>query len=472
MTALALEVNDAGLLLLPEGRPRPDESPCLALFEGGEVLTGALAASRAHQSPRAVHDAYLDPLDTEVLGRPFPAGIRRADLAYAHLVALRDGVPAESEVFLAVPGFWSAERLGLLLGVAKAAGLRVAGLVDAAVAAASLLADHRPALHVDLTRHRVVVTALEPAAAAEGAPLAEIERVRVASPESAGLKAFEDRLVRVIADAFVAETRFDPLHSGASEQVLRDGLPGWLRELRRLPSVDVSFRAGGREHQASVPRERLAEATIDLQRAVAREVQALRPEGDARLLVSARVSGVPGIVEHLRGATGLDALELPMDGAVSATLRHRDRLRHEGPALPFVTRLPAAGALRAKPARPGPRPTHLLLGGVAHALGSAELALGTAPPLGVRGLGLRREGVLPHHASIVVEEGELWVVDKGAGRTFLNGEPVDERRSLRAGDRLRLGDPGVELLLVAIAGGEAPNASPGEAANPPDGDLP
>ena len=33
MAAVALEVNDAGLLLLREGTPRPQESPCLALFE-------------------------------------------------------------------------------------------------------------------------------------------------------------------------------------------------------------------------------------------------------------------------------------------------------------------------------------------------------------------------------------------------------------------------------------------------------
>jgi hypothetical protein len=447
MPSLALEVNDAGLLLLPEGQPRPEVSPCLALFEGGAVLTGALAAARAYLRPRAVHDSYFDPLDTEPLGRPFPAGVRRADLAYAHLQALTDGLPPAADVFLAVPGCWSAERLGLLLGVARAAGLRIAGLVDAAVAAASLLSGGRPSLHVDLTRHRAVVTVLGGGA--------EVERVRVGSAEGAGLRAFEDRLAREIAAAFVAETRFDPLYSGTSEQALRDALPGWLRELRQADSVAVSLTSGGREHRVSLSRESLAKATSDLQRAVAAEALALAHAGDARLLVSARVSGLPGLAAHLRDATRLDTVELPYDSAVSATLRHRDRLRHPGLALPFVTRLPATGLVPAAPLRAGQRPTHLLHAGVAHALGPAELALGTAPPVGVRGLGLRREGVLPHHASIVTEDGELWIQDKAPGHTTLNGETVNGRVALRAGDRLRLGDPGVELHLVAIAGEES-----------------
>jgi hypothetical protein len=337
MAAVALEVNDAGLLLLREGRPRPLESPCLAVFEDGRVLTGSLAAARAHLRPRAVHDAYLDPLDLSPLGRHFPADLRHADLAHAHLAALADGLERTDEVFLAVPGSWSADQMALLLGVAGAAGMRVVGLVDAAVAAASLVIGGDPCLHVDLTRHRAVLTAFRRGG--------ERDRDGVASTDGTGSRAFEERLVGEIASAFVAESRFDPLHSGASEHALRGSLPGWLRELRRAESCAASLPAEGREHNATLSREALARATGELQRAVAEQARALVRGGDACLLVSSRASGIPGFTARLAEATGLDAIELPYDGTVVATLRHRDRLRHPGPALPFVTRLPPMGGV-------------------------------------------------------------------------------------------------------------------------------
>jgi hypothetical protein len=343
MAALALEVNDAGLLALREGQPRPEPpSPSVALFEDGEVLTGTAAAARAFLRPRAVHDAYFDSLDTEPVGRPFPARVRRADLGYAHLVTLIESLPHRpDEVFLAVPGFWSAERLGLLLGVARAAGLPVAGLVDAAVAAASLVGGRGALVHVDLTRHRCVVTALS----ADGG----VERTAVADTEGLGLRAFEERITHEIARRFVLETRFDPLHSGASEQALHDALPGWLFELRREDTCAATLTAGGREHRIQLPRADLAGVMSDLHRNLAAQVRALMDTNATRLLVSARVSRFPGTVDSLREATGLDVLELTPDTVVSATLRNRDRLRHAGPALPFVTRLPTRDAVAPPP---------------------------------------------------------------------------------------------------------------------------
>ena len=47
---------------------------------------------------------------------------------------VRDGVEA---VILALPGTYSGDQLGLLLGIAQACGMPVRGMVDSAVAAAS-----------------------------------------------------------------------------------------------------------------------------------------------------------------------------------------------------------------------------------------------------------------------------------------------------------------------------------------------
>jgi len=88
--------------------------------------------------------------------------------------------------------------------------------------------------------------------------------------------------------------------------------------------------------------------------------------------------------------------------------------------------------------------------GIAHSIGESGLALGTAPPSGVRGLVLRGDSVSPHHCTVRALSGDAVVEDHAGGDTFVNGERVGSRAPLRAGDRLRLGSPGLELLLVAV----------------------
>jgi len=59
-------------------------------------------------------------------------------------------------------------------------------------------------------------------------------------------------------------------------------------------------------------------------------------------------------------------------------------------------------------------------------------------------------GVSRHHCTLRTSNGDVAVEDHAGGDTFVNGERVGDRAPLRAGDRLRLGSPGLELLLVAV----------------------
>jgi len=229
-------------------------------------------------------------------------------------------------------------------------------------------------------------------------------------------------------------------------------LPGWLADLRRAEACPASFTAGGREHRIELTRGLLEQGAADLYGSLLEQARMLAPAGGGELLVSARASRLPGLVDRLGALPGLQVLELPRDATLVGTLRERDHIRHDGEALPFVTRLPVAGSRPALPRREGQRPTHLLNGGTAHLLAPEGLAIGTAPPPGGRGLGLRQEGVAPHHCSLRIADGEVLVEDHSGGATLLNGAPVGAAAVLRAGDRLRLG-PTVELVLIAAEEG-------------------
>lgn len=458
MGTIALEVNDVGLVALRAGAPFAlPESPGLALLDGGRVRVGAEAAAQARLKPRFVHDTYWDRLDTGPAGLPFPEGVSCADLAHAHLQALREAAGAEVvEVFLAVPGFWSTPALGLLLSVARAAGLPVVGLVDAAVAAASLGQPGETLLHLDLTRHRSYVTAMT-----QGE---DVARTRVVQAEGQGWGAFEEAWAGAVAGQFVRETRFDPRHGGASEQALHDALPGWLGELCLRQSFPASLGAGGLEHRVELTRAGLVAAASDLYRGLADQVRLLKRPGEpATVLLSHRAAQLPGLADRIREIRGAIVVELHVAAAVSGALQNRDRLRNPGETLPFVTRLPSglataerhlSGPALVPPARlsGARRPTHVLFEGIAHAIGGRGLAVGMAPPAEGRGLALHGDttGISRHHCTLQASDGEAVVEDHSSGGTFVNGERVAGRAVLQVGDRLRLGSPGVVLLLIAL----------------------
>jgi len=66
-----------------------------------------------------------------------------------------------------------------------------------------------------------------------------------------------------------------------------------------------------------------------------------RPDGPATVLLAHRAA-LPGLADRLREVPHVTVIELASSAAVSGALQHRDRLRHAGDALPFVTRIPPA----------------------------------------------------------------------------------------------------------------------------------
>jgi pSer/pThr/pTyr-binding forkhead associated (FHA) protein len=92
---------------------------------------------------------------------------------------------------------------------------------------------------------------------------------------------------------------------------------------------------------------------------------------------------------------------------------------------------------------------------VAHAITAEPLVVGTAPPAGVRRLRLEGEtaGVSRAHCRLFESAGEAVVEDLSSWGTFVNGERVQGRVVLAAGDRIRVGSPGIELVLIASGEG-------------------
>jgi hypothetical protein len=447
---LALEINDAGLVLARDGTILVEE-PGVAMLDGASPETGEAALRRARLKPLYVETRYWQELGTEPLARPVPAARNRAEVAYAQLERLvAPHLAGGREIILAVPPWYSREQLGLLLGAAQESGLEPVGLVDAGLAASSLEPAPETMLHLELGLHRTVVTVLDCAAG--------LRRTRFEMLPQHGWLALQQAWLDGIAAAFVLKTRFDPLHQAATEQLLCNGLPAWLAAAVSGGTPSIDLESGSATYSVAMSGGDFAAAATGSYDEYARVLQRARPTaGPLNLRLSDRFATFPGLEARLAGIRDCEIVSLPRGAAALGALAWERHIRQDRGALTLVQHLPVAlrGGATAKGSLPpssvpaDSRPTHLVRASRAYRLDSRPLTLGSRVAGDRRAVALEAgPGISRAHCSISLVDGSAWLEDHSTYGTFLNGERVGGRVELRAGDRLRVGSPGVECELV------------------------
>ncbi len=462
MAVLALELNDAGIVAVRDSAPKVlalPESPGIAVVDGDAIVTGTKARSRLRLTPRFTHTRFWDALDTTPLSRPFPSQLSRADLAHAHLSHLwEEAAGGDDRGVLAVPGWYSLDQLGLILGMARAIGITVSCMMDSALAAAAGVTEGRAIVHLDLHLHRVSATSIHRDK--------QLVRENTVVNEDVGLVPLHDAWATLLAQTFVRQTRFDPLHSAESEQKLYDALPGWLDALYDEDVATLHMESPGKGWVIELPREQIVDAVLSYYEAITSLAARAMPKDEpAMLLVANRLAALPGLVEKLARDVSENIIVLPATAAAAGALlyeRHTPSIPStQDDSLTFLTTLSlgeegnavSSGAPIAETAREGDPPTHVLHEGVAYPLGSEPIFLGISIPDGKRGINLTGEtaGISRYHCSICGVDGQVVVEDHSKFGTFLNDKRIHERAVLKKGDRLRLGAPGIELHLIEVA---------------------
>ena len=341
----AIELGDVGLFAYV-GDPTRTIGPSrgCAVLDSERLLVGSAAAARARLVPRRLNDQFWERLDRSPLPRPYADGLEHVDLAHAHLAHFaellldaRNAPDERLDLVLAVPGFWSADQLALLLGVARSADLTVLGLVDQAVAAVStadLVTTTGSVLYLDQNLHRTTLTLLELE------PERLVIRRRVRSLERLGRTQFEQLWARHLSSLFVRRTRFDPRHLAPAEQALFDGLPRWLAEASTAGRANVVLEAGDREHAIEVPAAEWVRPAADLYKEILGLVQT--HDRDLPLVVCDGLARLPGLAPALE-ASGRELVFLAEGAAAAGALASFELIagqRSGDGALPLVLRLP------------------------------------------------------------------------------------------------------------------------------------
>jgi hypothetical protein len=150
---------------------------------------------------------------------------------------------------------------------------------------------------------------------------------------------------------------------------------------------------------------------------------------------------------------------LPRGAAALGALAYESTLRRDPGAVVLVQRLPvplragSSGAATSSAATVPAleRPTHVVLDSRAWAIRREPLAIGSAVPVGSRTLAVAAgPGISRQHCTVALGDDGVWLEDLSTYGTLVNGERVRGRVPLRAGDRLRIGSPGVECELVRV----------------------
>ena len=447
MTLLAAHLIDTGILFT-DGERILCREPGFALLEDEGLTTGREAWASASLEPRRIQNRYWSDLRAEPLVDTRFRHLTAADLVSKQLEELWSRVSRPGDrLALAVPGYMGNDNLGLLLGIAMDLGIPVVAMVDAAVAATRRHYVNAVPVHVDLGLHSATLTRLSQ----DG----QVQFERGAVIEASGMLSLYDVWLRLIAETFVQQSRFDPLHTAETEQVLQDSMLDWLQIAASQDSVPMTVVYRGISHDADIESLQLVSAAEPVYRNIASNLRALIRGGETPAIqLSDRAARMPGLAETLKARVGGEVFLLE-PGATARGLAARCPEKRSGSAVTLVRHLPwdqSPVHVEVDHDHEGARPTHVLLGNNATAIDSSMLVMGTHPDTAERWLDLPQDmpGVSRRHCEIALANGQCVVTDHSRYGTFLNGHRVDGSAVLQVGDVLRIGTPGVEMRMIFV----------------------
>ena len=427
--------------------------PGFALLEDDGLTTGNSAFEYARVKPRRIHDHYWSNLITDPLPDQRFQHLSAADLVSRQVEQIRDKSAGHGDrMVVAVPAYMNNENLGLFLGICDEVGLPVIGLVDSAIAATRRQYTNANPVHVDISLHSALLTRVAQTGQAQ------VEKTAVV--ESSGMIALYEAWIRTISEVFVQQSRFDPLHTAETEQMLLDHLPAWLAQAAGNKVLTLQFEYGGITHEAKLEALHLVSAAAPVYQRIVSQLRAMyRADETPAIQLTDRAANLPGLADMLKARVGGEVFLLESAATARGLLSRCRDMQDNGGQISLVRHLPwdqAPVKLQIDAALSiGGRPTHLLFDNTAYAIGDKPLNFGTQTVAGERWVDLQQSmpGVSRRHCALQLENGQCVVRDFSRYGTFLNGHKLDGSAVLQVGDLIRLGTPGYELRLITTEQG-------------------
>ena len=468
MTPYIIELHDANVRVFYEDE-LVLESPGYALVNPTDVEVGIEAFNQARLHPRQVNNRFWQRLSTDPLAQHCSAARHHADLAYTHLQHLAKTFQKPAEVIFAVPSSYTSKQLSLITGIAQACSFTVVGLVDAAVAIAAgseLSSDQ--CLLLDIQLHQTDISVLT---ISDDGHKSTVRRSRINSV-NVGLVKLYDRWIQLIADAFIEQCRFNPLHNAATEQALMLQLSDWLKAISNSEEVVLDIGSSGSHFQA---RLQTAEAIKQVRPIYDEFVAALKDASDDiklnNILVREEVANLPGLRAVLPEVhvTNVRSVAKGCYQYLDFICGSQDD-EQENNALRFVTALPLSSSgvdkqrvvvlddesketvsVSSQGVEEARGATHVLFGHQAYSfskplyIGEYNNSLEDDTKFKLEYAAHQLDALF---CSIVQENAEVQLRVLNGVLVYLNGKPISGSQLLRQGDEITFESPGITLQVI------------------------
>lgn len=434
MIETVIELNDSEIRVA-RGTDIILRSPGFAVVQKDRLALGDAAVRLARLNPRATYSRYWSSLNQDPLQYPTAQARHNADLAYAQLLAIHAQAGNLEETLFAVPGHYSNDQLALLLGLVEASPIKAIGLVDSAVAAAAPYAGKGEYVHAEIYLHQTILTHINVSD--------HVSRTSVQVIGDAGLSTIHDAAASLIADLFIKQSRFDPQHHAETDQALYNQIPGCLLSLRTQPEVSLDITYQDTQHLAKLPRDALLSVLQPIYEKIIHAIPA------STCLVGDRLANLAGFVEQLSDVEVLDPASL-----FQGCLKHASQIHSTGPALNFVTRLPATSTPAITSATNGishPRLeqeaghpiTHILNGHHAYPLGKGRLYLSAAGGTDT----IKKDD---SHCSVSLNNEHAILQPESGLTVYINGRQLSAPAQVRTGDIISFAGSKTEYTFISV----------------------
>lgn len=364
INAHIVEVNDSNILVAKDAGIILN-SPGIAVINNSGIHFGESAMRMAYLNPRETYSRFWNKLSQDSLQTPRNNFRHHADLVFAHLMDIYEKSGNPGELLFVVPGSYTTEQLSLLLGIVQACPFDAVGLVDSAVAATAAVANPGKYQYIDIHLHKTIITSLN--------VTDEVSRSSIDTIDDLGLNRIYTIIAGTIADLFIQQSRFDPLHHAETEQALYDQLPASLNKLRESRETVMDIQYGDTTHQARFSRDAILKKLNPVYEKLRQRLSPSVP-----CLVNERITFLPGLTDFLSTVETITA-----EAMFEICQKNEAAIRTPGPGLSFISSLPvshkanirqvAASAKEEKTTDPGI--THILLHNHAYPIGENTLYL-------------------------------------------------------------------------------------------------
>jgi hypothetical protein len=418
-----INLNDCNLSLTIAGQSW--HTAGFATLTATGAVFGEQAQQQARLQPLLSFNQFWDQLSLEAIHNGSTKFRHYADFAYHQLLNLRQQASNCQQVILAVPASFNREQLALLLGIFQQCAWQVIGLVDSGLAAIVDKASGN-ALYLDIQLHQCLLTQLSSNVAVKGKVTVKGSDIVTA----AGLTHLYRHWATYLAEQFIAQCRFDPLHDAKTEQQLYDILP----QLLNPTDDDLNLTLQGK--QVKLKRQSLKRHSLALFEPLLKAI-AQHPATD-QLFISQRIAAIPEIYQRLNNPVIVD------DAAIVQNCHDLSpHICNHHNQISLITSLPAS-----QQQRQIPQPcTHFLLQDTAYPIGHKTLYISADSAISPSTM---PNAKIDAQFALQPEHNTLTLSLLNSRQILLNGTLASHGAVLNHGDILSVESDGGSLKLINV----------------------